>query len=230
VWARLAIGWGLGTASSLAGLAASFAWNLPTGAALVCAFVFALCLAAAARALAPARLAQLDSRRAALGAAAAAGLLGAAAGGFLASAPAADHLWLEGVERAAPAVRDAFLRPRERTDLEDALRDIARASEERRRLQARREEARWGDAPLPEEMVGRIDMALASHQETLAGERAVARILLARARARQRYVIGLPLLAAGVALAGACTVRLRRRPALPGPPLAGPLTPVSSRG
>ena len=61
-WARLLLGWGVGTAASLGGLAASFAWNLPTGAALVCSFVLALCLAAGARALAPARLARLDAR------------------------------------------------------------------------------------------------------------------------------------------------------------------------
>jgi len=231
VWARLAIGWALGTAASLAGLAASFAWNLPTGAALVCAFVLALCLAACARALAPGRLAKVDVRRAALGAATAAGLLGAAAGAFLAAAPGADHLWLEALERAAPAVRNAFLHPRERADLEDALGDIARASEERRALQAQREEARWGDAPLPEEMVRRIDLALAGHQETLAGERAVARILTARARARQRYVIGIPMVVAGAGLAGTCAVRLRRRsPGRPATALVGPLAPFSTHG
>ena len=231
VWARLAVGWGLGTASSLAGLAASFAWNLPTGAALVCAFVLALCLAAGARALAPRRLARMDFRRAARGAAAAAGLLGAAAGGFLAAAPGADHLWLQALERAAPAVRNVFLRPRERADLQDALADIARASEERRRLLAQREAARWGDAPLPEEMVRRIDMALAGHQETLTGERAVVRILTARARARQRYVIGLPLLVAGAGLAGGCALRLGRRGVgTTGTAPAGPLAPLATHG
>ncbi|HEY7676465.1 MAG TPA: hypothetical protein VIG69_05305, partial [Candidatus Methylomirabilis sp.] len=154
-----------------------------------------------------------------------------AAGGFLAAAPAADHLWLHALEHAAPAVRNAFLHPRERADLQDALADIARASEERRRLQARREEARWGDAPLPEEMVRRIDMALASHQETLAGERAVVRILTGRARARQRYVLGLPLLVAGAALAGGCAVRLRRRAAeTRGAAPACPLAPLATHG
>ncbi len=212
VWARLVIGWSLGAAASLAGLAASFAWNLPTGAALVCAFVLALCLAAGARALAPARLARLNARRAVLGTGMGAGILAAAAGGFLAAFPNADHLWLDGLERLAPPLRSAFLRPRERRDIEEALRDIARAAEDRRRLQARREEARWGDAPLPEEMVRRIDMALASHLETLAGERAVVRILTARARARQRYVLGIPILLAATALAATCSLCISRRP------------------
>lgn len=35
---RLFIGWGLGIFASLAGVGASYAWDLPTGAAIVCAF------------------------------------------------------------------------------------------------------------------------------------------------------------------------------------------------
>ena len=209
VWARLAIGWALGAGASLGGLAASFAWNLPTGAALVCTFVLALCLAAGARALTPARLARLDALRVALAAGAAAGWAAAVAGGFLAAFPAADHLWLDAGERALPAIRNTFLRPRERADFEEAIRDIARASEERRRLQVRREAARWGDAPLPEDMMRRIDAALASHQETVAGERAVIRILTGRVRTRQRYVLGLPMLLAGAGLAASCCFRLK---------------------
>src|SRR5262249_10451889 len=42
---RLAIGWSAGTVTSAAGLAASFAFDLPTGAAMVCAFGAALALA-----------------------------------------------------------------------------------------------------------------------------------------------------------------------------------------
>src|SRR5205085_3845404 len=42
---QLAIGWAAGTLASAAGLAASFAFDLPTGAAMVCAFGAALALA-----------------------------------------------------------------------------------------------------------------------------------------------------------------------------------------
>src|SRR5258705_7351321 len=42
---QLAIGWLAGIATSAAGLAASFAFDLPTGAAMVCAFGAALVLA-----------------------------------------------------------------------------------------------------------------------------------------------------------------------------------------
>lgn len=50
---RLAIGWALGVFASLAGMAASYLLDLPTGAAVVCTFGLALCLLAAFRALAP---------------------------------------------------------------------------------------------------------------------------------------------------------------------------------
>ena len=42
---QLAIGWVAGIATSAAGLAASFAFDLPTGAAMVCAFGGALAVA-----------------------------------------------------------------------------------------------------------------------------------------------------------------------------------------
>ncbi len=222
VWARLVIGWCLGTAASLAGLAASFAWNLPTGAALVCAFVAALCLAAAGKAVTSRhRLARLDARRAALGAGMAGGVLLAGAGGFLMAFPGADHLWLDALEGAAPPLRNAFLRPRERADFEEALQDIARFSAEQGRLQARRDAARWGDAALPEEMLRRIDLTLASHQENLAGNRAVVRILRGRVRVRQRYVLGIPLALAGATFATVCAIPLRRSHPREGPGVGG---------
>jgi zinc/manganese transport system permease protein len=227
VWARLVLGWILGTIASLAGLAGSFAWNLPTGAAVVCAFVLVLCLAAGVQTLAPARLAGLGMRRLALGASLGASLLVAAAGGFLAAFPAADHLWLDGLERAVPAVRNAFLRPRERQDFDDALQDIARFSQEIGLLQGRKDAARWGDAALPEEMLRRIELTMASHQENIAGDRAVVRILRGRIRARQRYVLGIPLFLGGATVAGLCYLRLRKtRRAVPATGLADPLPPT----
>ena len=46
---QLALGWIIGTLASAAGLAASFVFDLPTGAAMVCTFVAALALAGLAR-------------------------------------------------------------------------------------------------------------------------------------------------------------------------------------
>ena len=46
--ARLSIGWTVGFATSFAGIFASFQWDLPTGAAVVCAFGISLIICAAA--------------------------------------------------------------------------------------------------------------------------------------------------------------------------------------
>ena len=46
---RLTVGWVVGVATSMAGIAASYFWDLPTGATVVCAFGAALILCALAR-------------------------------------------------------------------------------------------------------------------------------------------------------------------------------------
>lgn len=46
---RLTVGWIVGTVTSIAGMAASYVWDLPTGATVVCAFGVALVLCAALR-------------------------------------------------------------------------------------------------------------------------------------------------------------------------------------
>lgn len=48
---RLLIGWVVGTLTSVAGVTASYAWDLPTGATVVCAFGVALLLSAVGRRL-----------------------------------------------------------------------------------------------------------------------------------------------------------------------------------
>ncbi len=42
IWERLAIGWGIGILTSILGITASYFWDLPTGATVVCAFGFVL--------------------------------------------------------------------------------------------------------------------------------------------------------------------------------------------
>jgi zinc/manganese transport system permease protein len=48
---RLAIGWSVGAMTSIAGVAASYGWDLPTGATVVCAFGISLLLCVTWRAL-----------------------------------------------------------------------------------------------------------------------------------------------------------------------------------
>jgi hypothetical protein len=75
-------------------------------------------------------------------------------------------------------------------------------------------------------MLRRVELTMASHQENIAGERAVVRILRGRTRARQRYVLGIPLLLAGAALVAACVVRLHRSPLPSLPPALTLRSPV----
>src|SRR5262250_1015370 len=93
VRARLALGWALGALVSVGGLAASWAWDLPTGATVVVAFGVVL----AGIGLAPRSLA-LATRQGGPGAlrgvAIALCAAGALAGLLLLLAPQIDHWWL----------------------------------------------------------------------------------------------------------------------------------------
>jgi len=72
-------------------------------------------------------------------------------------------------------------------------------------------EAQWGTRPVTAEMQERMRQYLAGRAEMVAGDRLVLRALQARARARQRWWLGVPLLMLG---AGGALVLARRGPAL----------------
>jgi len=206
---RLALGWLAGASVSALGLIASYRWDLPTGAAIVSAFGAALALTAAAlgaRASARAVRARglVALRPAALVAAAFAGL----AGLLLALVPAMDHLWLDALERAAPAVQEAFLTPGERAARRDALQALARGEGQLAELRALQQDVQWGTRTLDAEKQERLRQFLAGRGELTAGDRMVLRTLRAKARERQRYWIGVPLLAVG---AGGVAWLARRR-------------------
>jgi len=207
---RLALGWLAGASVSALGLIASYRWDLPTGAAIVSAFGAALALTAAAlgaRASARAVRARglVALRPAALVAAAFAGL----AGLLLALVPAMDHLWLDALERAAPAVQEAFLTPGERAARRDALQALARGEGQLAELRALQQDVQWGTRTLDAEKQERLRQFLAGRGELTAGDRMVLRTLRAKARERQRYWIGVPLLAVGAG--GAAWLARRRR-------------------
>jgi hypothetical protein len=68
----------------------------------------------------------------------------------------------------------------------------------------------WGTRPVTDEMRERIRQYLAGRAEMVAGDRLVLRTLQARARARQRWWLGVPLAVLG---AGGALALARRRPA-----------------
>ncbi len=209
---RLLIGWGLGFLVSVLGLWASYAWDLPTGAAVVT--TFGALMAAVALALGAGGLILKTRRegwRALSGLVAGLCGLAALAGLLLALFPQMDHHWLNWLEAAAPRVELAFLTPRERETYRDSREALDRGQAELARLRAMQQDIQWGVLQMPEERKERLRQFLASRGEIAAGDRMVLRALERRARERQRFWLGLPLLGAGAA--GALLLARARRAA-----------------
>jgi len=197
---RLLVGWAVGVGVSAGGLFASYAWDLPTGATVVVTFGAALAgvaLALAARGLGRAVRTRGTAPLRSLGVGASA-LVGLA-GLLLALFPRMDHVWLDWIEAPLPAVELGFLTPRERETSRESRDAIARATAELARLRALQQEVRWGARAMHEEATERLRQFVAGQSELAAGDRMVLRTLRTRARERQRYWIGVPLLVAGTA-------------------------------
>lgn len=198
--ARLLIGWGVGALVSAAGLWASFAWDLPTGAAVVTAF--GALMAAAALALG-ARALWRGVRQRGPGALRGVGALLcvalAVAGLLLALLPGMDHLWLDWLEAAAPPVRLAFLTAGEQAIDRDSREALGRGTADLARLRALQQDVQWGARSMDAEQRERLRQFLASRGEIVAGDRMVLATLRSHARGRQRFWLGVPLLLAGTA-------------------------------
>jgi zinc/manganese transport system permease protein len=203
---RLAIGWAVGALGSVAGIAASFGWDLPTGATVVATLGALLAALGAALGLRPL---VRSGRRGARAAVTGLGVAIALGGATLAALPQADHLWLDVLEAAAPAVQEAFLSAHERGVAADARRAIARGARDVAALRARQADVAWGARAADAEERERLRQFTLGREELVAGDRMVLRTLQARARERQRYRLGLPLLALGAATAIASCARRR---------------------
>jgi zinc/manganese transport system permease protein len=207
---RLALGWGVGALVSVAGLGASYAGDLPTGAAVVTTFGAVLgAVALGLGGVGVARRVRVDGIRALRGLAVGALAAAALAGGLLAAFPRMDHLWLDWLEELVPAVRLAFLTPFEGTTWRESREAVRRGREELARLRGIQQEVQWGAREMPPEGQERLRQFLASRGEITAGERLVLGSLRTRARERQRLWLGVPLLAVG--MVGAIAVARSRR-------------------
>ena len=117
---QLAIGWIAGTLTSAAGLAASFAFDLPTGAAMVCAFGASL---GRCRDALPVSCAATARTRCASRSQLHAGVVAAILAGSalqLAAAPRADQPLIDLAEYAVPSLRALYFTPTEQATFADA--------------------------------------------------------------------------------------------------------------
>lgn len=197
----LVIAWGAGLAASAAGLAAAYAFDLPTGAAIVSAMGCALVAAGAIRTLwSAAHETSLRRRRGALliTAGVALGMV-LVSGLWLVTNPSADQPLVALLEGAlgGPA---RFLGPSERETFVAAERDALRFRGEVDRLNRIEHDARRAPTPLSDDDVRRLASYQQSFNEMVRGEQFVLDVLRVKARQRERWLFGVPAII--VALAG----------------------------
>jgi zinc/manganese transport system permease protein len=190
---QLAIGWVAGTLASALGLVASYMGDLPTGAAMVCAFGFMLASGALAYPLVH------GATRDMLGRIALAGrwvvvLVLAASAILLMAAPRADHPLLDGVEYVVPAVRHAYFSRGESEIYRDAEAHADRYLREAEELNARETRSRAEGEALDDGVVRRISSFVKSYAEMRRGEEFVKREVRSRARERIRWLLGATML------------------------------------
>jgi zinc/manganese transport system permease protein len=198
----LPIAWSAGIAASAAGLAGSYALDLPTGAAMVTALAGFLVLASLVKIFI---VVDAKRRRARLQTAARAAVVAAFVSILVSSVwlvinPSGDQPLLFVLERAAGVGPVTFLSRSEGDIYESAARDIVRFQSEVDRLDAMEKTARYQGSPLADDEIRRIASYQQSFNEMTRGERFVRDVLQTKARTRERWIIGLP--AAIIALAG----------------------------
>lgn len=198
----LPIAWSFGIVASAVGLAASYAFDLPTGAAMVTAFALVLLLAGLTKSLVfVSRERRRANRRLAASTTIGLGLLFTLASSlWLIFEPAADQPLLSLFETATGFGPARFLGAADREIFEDAARDTARFQGEVDRLNAMERTARYQSAPLSDDEVRRIASYQQSFSEMTRGEQFVQDVLRGKARARERWIVGVP--AATIALIG----------------------------
>jgi len=197
---QLAIGWIAGVLTSAAGFAISFAFDLPTGAAIVCAFGAALALAGLVYPFVR------GDRRVAMAIAVhavrwvvAAVILGSAI--LLAVAPRADQPLLDTLELAAPSLRNLYFTRAEAAAYQDGSETAERHRQAAEQLIEQEKRSRTQGEALDQMAVQRMSSFLKSYAEMRKGEQFVMGEVRARARERVRWVVSPGLLVLALLLA-----------------------------
>ena len=187
---RLLIAWGVGTIVAIAGLAVSYAFDLSTGATLVCAYGVALALIGLGRV--PRLLWTLRWCFAAVLAASAL---------LVIVFPRADQPLLDAAERVWPRVRHVYMDDKALAIAAEAESYANRYRVEADRLRASEAERRWKGEPMEELEVRRVASFLKSYNEMIGGETFVVREVRGRARAERRLSLGGLMLLVAIAIA-----------------------------
>jgi zinc/manganese transport system permease protein len=222
---RLAVGWMVGAVVSALGLAAAYAWDLPTGATVVTTFGAVLGALAVILAVGElVRRARVHGVQALAGVGVATSIGVATAGAFLIAVPAGDHLWLDWLEARLPVVELMFLTPTERRTYHDTHDALDRSETELARLRSVRRDVEWGTRRMDDAQAERLRQFLAGRVEIAAGDRMVLLTLRRHARERQRLWLGVPLLVVGTL--GVAIPLARRRRLLAGAESTASAAPV----
>jgi zinc/manganese transport system permease protein len=191
---QLAIGWCVGAFASAAGLAVSFAFDLPTGAAIVCVFGGAMVVAGLLYPIL--RGNRQRARRVAIATIrwSTAAILASSALQLVA-APHADQPLIDMVEYAAPSLRTLYFTRAEESTFVDASEYAERYRMEAEQLNDLERRKRTEGEALDDVSVGRISSFLKSYGEMRRGEQFVMGEVRGRARRRVRWGVSLGLLA-----------------------------------
>jgi zinc/manganese transport system permease protein len=186
---QLTIGWLAGAMTSAAGLAISFAFDLPTGATMVCAFGAALAIAGV---LYPVLCgdARLMARHTGMALRWCAAIVLAGSALWVVAVPRADQPLLDAAEYVFPALRSGYLSRVEFATYEDARRYAERHRVEAERLNAMETRSRSQGDTLDDVTVQRISSFLKSYGEMRRGEEFVMSEVHSRARERVRWTLG----------------------------------------
>jgi zinc/manganese transport system permease protein len=206
---QLAVGWIAGTITSAAGLAASFAFDLPTGAAMVCAFGGALALAGLIYPFLSGN-ARAAARRTLVALRWGAALIIAASAVLLMLAPRADQPLIDAAEYFVPALRVIYFTAGEAEVFADAGQYAERYRREAEKLNELETRSRSQGAALDDYMVQRISSFLKSYGEMRRGEEFVMREVRSRARERVRWMAGVVMLTIALLVAPGSVGLLRR--------------------
>jgi zinc/manganese transport system permease protein len=205
---QLAVGWISGTFASVAGLSGSYWLDLPTGAAMVCAFGLSLALAGLVRPFVVHGARVRARRQMLLASRWCIVLLLAGSATALMVAPRADQPLLDTLEYLFPGLRGLYMRAGEVEIYRDADLHAERYRGEAERLNETEIRSR-STGQMDDLKVRHISSFLKSYGEMRKGEEFVKHEVRSRARERVRFVVGSALFVVALAFAPGLTNLLR---------------------